>query len=111
MTIKKTIIMAQKEYAGKMIDLDENGYFSNSDQWSKEIATAMATENGDELTEKHFEVLEFIRKKVDAGESLTIRSIGKSGITDIKSFYKLFPGAPLKKATMYAGVAKPSSCV
>ena len=103
--------MAQKEYAGNMIELDDNGYFANSDQWSKEIAMAIASENGDQLTDKHFEVLEFIRNKVSSGESLTIRSIGKSGVTDIKDFYKLFPGAPLKKATLYAGVAKPSSCV
>ena len=103
--------MAQKEIVGKMIDLDENGYFLNSDQWSKEVAIAYATENGDTLEDKHFEVIEFIRKKVAEGSSLTIRSIGKSGIVDIKGFYKLFPGAPLKKATKYAGVSKPSSCV
>lgn len=103
--------MAQKEYAGTMIDLDDNGYFTNSDQWSKEVAAAMAAENGEELSDTHYEVLEFIRNKISEGSSLTIRSIGKSGITDIKNFYKLFPGAPLKKATMYAGVAKPSSCV
>ncbi len=103
--------MAQKEYAGKMIDLDDNGYFTNSEQWSKEVAIELAKENNEELTDKHFEVLEFIREKISSGQSLTIRSIGKSGITDIKSFYKLFPGAPLKKATLYAGVSKPSSCV
>ena len=103
--------MAQKEYAGTMIDLDDNGYFTNGDQWSKEVATAIAAEDGDELSDLHFEVLEFIRNKVAKDESLTIRSIGKSGITDIKNFYKLFPGAPLKKATKYAGVSKPSSCV
>ena len=103
--------MAQKEFAGIMIDLDDNGYFTNSEQWTKEVASAMAAENGEELTDTHFAVLEFIRGKVSNGDSLTIRSIGKSGITDIKNFYKLFPGAPLKKATMYAGVSKPSSCV
>ncbi len=103
--------MAQKEYAGKVIELDDNGYFTNPDQWTKEMAKEMAKENGEELTDKHFEVLEFIREKIKSGQSLTIRSIGKSGITDIKSFYKLFPGAPLKKATLYAGVSKPSSCV
>ena len=103
--------MAQKEIAGKMIELDDNGYFTNPDQWSKEVAAAYATENGDVLEDKHFEVLEYIRTKVKEGSTLTIRSIGKSGIVDIKGFYKLFPGAPLKKATKYAGVAKPSSCV
>ena len=103
--------MAQKEYAGTMIDFDDNGYFTNSDQWSKEVATAIAAEDGDKLSDLHFEVLEFIRNNAKEGSSLTIRSIGKSGITDIKNFYKLFPGAPLKKATKYAGVSKPSSCV
>lgn len=103
--------MIKKEYAGKIIELDDNGYFINPDDWSREIAAEMAKENGEELTDKHFEVLEFIRKKVKEGSSLTIRSIGKSGITDIKGFYKMFPGAPLKKATLYAGVSKPSSCV
>jgi len=103
--------MIKKEYAGKIIELDDNGYFTNPDDWSREIAAEMAKENDEELTDKHFEVLEFIRNKVKEGSGLTIRSIGKSGITDIKGFYKMFPGAPLKKATLYAGVSKPSSCV
>ncbi len=103
--------MAQREIAGKMIDLDENGYFVNPDQWSKEVAIAYAAENGDTLTDKHLEVIDYIREKVSSGQTLTIRAIGKSGIVDIKGFYKLFPGAPLKKATKYAGVSKPASCV
>ena len=103
--------MTQKKYAGTMIEFDDDGYFTDSAQWSKEIAAAIAAENGEELTDTHYQVLEFIRNKVNEGSTLTIRSIGKSGITDIKGFYKLFPGAPLKKATLYAGVSKPSSCV
>jgi tRNA 2-thiouridine synthesizing protein E len=42
---------------------------------------------------------------------LTIRSVGNSGITDIKGFYQLFPGAPMKKAAKIAGITKPASCV
>lgn len=103
--------MAQKEFAGVMVELDDNGYMVKPEQWTREIAAAMASENGEELTDTHYAVLEFIREKVESGANLTIRAIGKSGITDIKNFYKLFPGAPLKKATLYAGVTKPSSCV
>ena len=103
--------MAQKEYAGTVINFNDEGYFTDSAQWNKDVAIAYAKEEGDELTDKHIEVLEFIRKKVLGGDTLTIRAIGKSGIVNIKEFYKLFPGAPLKKATKYAGVAKPSSCV
>ena len=103
--------MAQKEFAGKKINLNSDGYFTDKSQWTPEIAKAMAEAEGLELSGKHIEVLEFIRKKEASGATLTIRAIGKSGVTDIKSFYKLFPGAPLKRATKYAGVPKPSSCV
>jgi tRNA 2-thiouridine synthesizing protein E len=83
----------------------------NSSQWTKEIAAEIAKEEGIELTDKHFELIDFIRNKVEKGEALTIRGIGKSGIVDIKGFYQLFPGAPLKKATKISGVPKPASCI
>ncbi|HOP03109.1 MAG TPA: TusE/DsrC/DsvC family sulfur relay protein [Tenuifilaceae bacterium] len=103
--------MAEKVYAGKTVSVTDDGYMSDPNQWSKEIAVEIANEEGLSLTDKHFEVIEFIREKTVKGEALTIRSIGKSGIIDTKGFYELFPGAPLKKATRIAGIAKPSSCV
>ena len=48
------------------------------------LQSEMAKEEGIELTEKHFEVLEFLRNANAKGETLTIRKVGKSGITDIK---------------------------
>lgn len=103
--------MAQKEYAGVLVDVNDEGYLENSEQWSKEVAQAIALELSIVLTEKHFQVIDFLRERVAKGEALTIRSIGKSGIVDIKGFYELFPGAPLKLATKIAGVKKPLSCV
>ena len=103
--------MEQKNYAGNAIDLNEDGYMVNFDQWNKDVAVEIAKEEEIELTDKHFEVIDFIRNKVKNGETLTIRAIGKSGIVDIKGLYTLFPGGPLKKATRIAGVVKPASCV
>ncbi len=103
--------MSQKEYAGKVIEVNEEGYFVDAGQWTPEMAKEIAEEEGIEITEKHMKVILFIREKVLSGASLSIRSIGKSRIVDIKEFYQLFPGAPLKKATKIAGVAKPSSCI
>ena len=57
------------------------------------------------------EVLDFIRNKVADGATLTIRGINKSGVVDAKTFYQMFPGAPLKKSTKIAGVPKPESCI
>ncbi len=103
--------MAQKTFAGITIDVTDEGYMTSSSQWTKEIAVEIAKEEGITLTDKHFAVIEYLRDRVAKGEALTIRSIGKSGVVDTKGFYELFPGAPLKKATKIAGVAKPASCV
>ena len=103
--------MPQKEFAGKTIEVNDEGYLVNKADWSKEIAAEMAKEDGIELTDKHYEVLEYLRDQEAAGASLTIRRVGKSGITDIKGLYQLFPGGPLKKSSRIAGIPKPASCV
>ena len=103
--------MAQKTYAGVTVDVNDEGYFTDPSQWTKEIAAEIAKQEGVELTEKHYEMLEFLRNKQAAGEQLTIRGINKSGIVDAKTFYQMFPGAPLKKSTKIAGIPKPTSCV
>ena len=103
--------MAEKTLAGKIVEVTDEGYLVNRDDWSKEVATEMAKVDGIELTEKHFEVLDYLRKEQAAGTTLTIRKVGKSGIVDIKGLYKLFPGGPLKFSSKYAGIPKPASCV
>lgn len=103
--------MAQKTYAGVTVNVNDEGYFTDPSQWNREIAAEIAREEGIELTEKHYQILEYLRNKYLAGEQLTIRGINKSGIVDVKDFYQMFPGAPLKKATKIAGIPKPTSCV
>lgn len=103
--------MAEKNYAGVTVSVTDDGYMSNSSQWTKEIAAEIAKEDEIVLTDKHFAVIDFLRDKAAKGESLTIRAIGKSGVVDTKGFYELFPGAPLKKAMRIAGLPKPTSCV
>jgi tRNA 2-thiouridine synthesizing protein E len=103
--------MAEKTVAGVTIQVNDEGYMTNSSQWTKEIAIELAKEANIVLTDKHFAVLEFLRQKTAAGENLTIRRIGTSGIVDIKEFYQLFPGGPLKMSSKIAGIMKPLSCV
>jgi len=103
--------MAQKTYAGVTVDVNDEGYFTDPSQWTKEIAVDVAKQEGVELTDKHYEMLEYLRNKFNSGDQLTIRGINKSGIVDVKTFYQMFPGAPLKKSTKIAGIPKPTSCV
>lgn len=103
--------MENKTIAGVEITLNEDGYMSDPSQWTKEIAAELAKEDGIELTDMHYDVLEYLRAETAAGAGLTIRKVGKSGITDIKGLYKLFPGGPLKLSSKYAGIPKPTSCI
>jgi tRNA 2-thiouridine synthesizing protein E len=63
--------MAQKTYAGKTVDVNEEGYFTDPSQWTKEIAVEIAKEEGIVLTDQHFAIIEFLRKKFLAGETLS----------------------------------------
>lgn len=103
--------MAQKTIAGQTVNLTDEGYLEDYTQWNKEIAKEIAREEEIELTDKHFQILDFLREKHGEGTELTIRKVGKSGIADIKELYKLFPGGPLKKSSRIAGIPKPTSCV
>jgi len=97
--------------AGLNVDVNEEGYLTDSTQWNEEVAYEIAKEEEVELTEKHFELLNFLRKQHEDGVDITIRKVGKSGLVDIKGFYTLFPKKPLKKSSRIAGIPKPSSCV
>jgi len=103
--------MGQVELANKMVDVTPEGYLTDPGQWDKAIAMAIADDLKIPLTDKHFEVIAFLREKHLAGEGLTIRKVGKSGIVDVKGLYKLFPGGPLKYSSKIAGIPKPASCV
>jgi dissimilatory sulfite reductase related protein len=103
--------MAEKVIAGVTVNVNAEGYFENPSQWNREMAVEMSNEYGIQLTDKHFAVLEFLRQKHIGGDQLTIRKVGTSGITDIKEFYQLFPGGPLKISSKLAGIPKPTSCV
>ena len=103
--------MATKSYAGVNVDVTDDGYLTDPAQWNKDIAAEIAKEEGIDLTDKHFEVIDFLRSENEKGTQLTIRMVGKSGITDIKGLYQLFPGGPLKYAAKIAGLPRPTSCV
>jgi TusE/DsrC/DsvC family sulfur relay protein len=110
LSFKSFTVMAQKIFAGVTVDVNEEGYFTNPAQWNKAIAAEIAESEGILLTGKHVEILDFLRARHAKGETLTIRMVGNSGIIDVKGFYGLFPGAPMKKAAKIAGIPKPASC-
>jgi tRNA 2-thiouridine synthesizing protein E len=101
----------KKIIADREIDVNEEGYLVDFNQWDKEVCTYLAEEQGISMTEKHWEVVEYLQDKFQKEEPLSIRGIKKSGVINIKEFYELFPGGPLKKSTLIAGIPKPKSCI
>ena len=101
----------EKVYAGKTVSVDKEGYLTDLSKWNKDIAMDIAKEEGVELTDKHFEVLTYLQDQHKKDVALSIRSIGKSGVVDIKQFYELFPKGPLKISSKMAGIPKPKSCI
>ena len=93
------------------VNRNEEGYLTDFSQWTKEVGNAIAKEQDIEMTDKHWEVVDYLQNKHKNEESLSIRGIKKSGVINIKDFYDLFPGGPLKVSTKIAGIPKPKSCI
>jgi TusE/DsrC/DsvC family sulfur relay protein len=102
----------KKMIAGTEVDVNEEGYLTEPTQWNEAIAHSIAAEESvGPLTEEHFKLIKYLRAQYTAGQALTIRGIGKSGVVTTKQFYDLFPGGPLKKASKIAGIPKPVGCI
>ncbi|MFD0763056.1 TusE/DsrC/DsvC family sulfur relay protein [Lutibacter aestuarii] len=97
--------------AGIKVIVTEDGYLEDFSNWNKEIGNEIAKNEGIEMTDRHWEVINWIQEQVKAGTALSVRGVKKSGVVDIKEFYALFPGGPLKVSTKIAGVPKPKSCI
>jgi len=93
------------------INRNEQGYLTDFSQWTKEVGTEIGKENDIEMTDQHWKVIDYLQEKHNKDEALSIRGIKKSGVVNIKEFYALFPGGPLKTSTMIAGIPKPKSCI
>ena len=96
---------------GKEVKLNDQGYLTDFNDWSREVAFALAEEEGITLCENHWPIIKHLQEQHLQDVALSIRKVGKSGIVDIKGFYALFPGGPLKKASRIAGIPKPASCI
>ncbi|MEF8795096.1 MAG: TusE/DsrC/DsvC family sulfur relay protein [Salinivenus sp.] len=104
--------MPQVGIAGETIDVNEEGYLTDPEQWTPDVAREIAQVEGIDLTDQHWAVLEYLREQHAEDTKLTIRRVGKSDVVDsVKEFYDLFPDGPLKKASKIAGIPKPASCV
>jgi len=105
--------MSQKLYGTATVDVDAEGFLTDFSQWTREVAEAIAKEEGiGELTPSHWKVIEFMHKEFkENGQVPSVRKLNKSGVISTKELYEIFPGGPAKKAARIAGMKKPEGCV
>ena len=105
--------MADRDFGGVTVKLDDDGFLTDPAQWTKEVAEGLAKDVGiDPLTDRHWVVLDFVRKDTATeGEPPGVRRITKLTDVSMKEMYKLFPKGPGILASKLAGYGKPQGCV
>jgi len=98
-----------------MSDLETtpSGFLVNIEDWTEELALEIAKEEGVELTEKHWDVINYLRDEFinNAGNQPNTRNMTKAMAKawgekkiDAKVLYDLFPGDPSKQAGRIGGL-------
>jgi TusE/DsrC/DsvC family sulfur relay protein len=107
------------EINGKTYETDEEGYLADLSQWDEDVATYMAQEDDIELSDAHWEVINFLREyyeeyQIAPAVRVLTKAIGKKLGKDkgnSKYLYQLFPYGPAKQACKFGGLPKPTGCV
>ena len=103
----------------KSIESDPNGYLLNLDDWSEDVAQALAAEEDIELTDQHWEIIHFLRNYyLEFGNSPNVRSLMKIIAKKLgaekgtrKYLYDLFPLGPSRQGCRIAGLPRPNDCI
>jgi len=104
--------MSTTTIAGKEVQVNDEGFMTEYDEWSEEIGANLASAIGIEMTDDHWKAIRFLRSDfTDQGETPTLRRVQTVGGIPTKQLFKLFPKKPAKKMAYVAGLPKPKGCV
>ena len=111
--------MSAVELEGKTYETDEEGYLVNLGEWDEIIAAYLAKEEKVEMSESHWEVVNFLREyyndyQIAPAIRVLTKAIGKklgAEKGNSKYLYELFPYGPAKQACKIAGLPKPTGCI
>lgn len=100
------------ELNGKSIETTPTGYLADIADWSEDLAKLIAVEEGVELTEKHWDLMNYLRDEFinNGGNQPNTRNIIKEMASkwgskpSQKDLYELFPNDPSKQGGRIAGL-------
>ncbi len=98
---------------GIELELDEDGFIQDPEDWNEAVAADLAkTEGVEELTENHWKIVHYLRDYyLQYNMAPMIRKLCKQTGFKLKEIYDLFPSGPAKGACKVAGLPKPTGCV
>ena len=98
--------------AGQEVHVNDEGFLTEYDEWSRDVGAQLAANIGIDMTDDHWAVIDFLRSDfTEQGETATLRRVSAVGGFPTKSLFVLFPKKPAKKMSYIAGVPKPAGCV
>ena len=94
------------EVNGQEIATSDTGFLTNIEDWTEDVATVIAQQEGIELTQKHWDVINYLRdefinnKENQPNTRNMIKDMGKlwGEKIDSKALFDLFTGNPSKQA-------------
>ena len=98
---------------GKEIATTDSGFLQNLEDWSEDVAQAIAAEEQLELGERHWDLINLLRDEYinNGGNQPNTRSLVKAlsktwddKSVNAKTLYDLFPGDPSKQGGRIAGL-------
>ena len=100
------------EVGGQTVETDKNGYLVNVDDWSEDVAKVLAEQEGVELSDKHWDLINYLRDEFinNGGNQPNTRNIVKAMSAKWnekigqKDVYELFPKDPSKQGGRIAGL-------
>jgi tRNA 2-thiouridine synthesizing protein E len=97
------------------MNLDNEGYLVDPDDWNEQVAETLARQEGIALTEEHWGVLRFMRRyyeehAIPADARFAIKFLAEErghGAGARKRLFELFPYGYVKQACRIAGMRRP----
>lgn len=105
--------MSAMQIAGQELEFNHNGHLARFDDWSKEVAEALAHKEGLRLTDCHWSVINYLREyyaefETSPSARLIIKNIGDKLTMNApctrKTLDSLFPRGGCKQACRLAGL-------
>ncbi|MBD3642420.1 MAG: TusE/DsrC/DsvC family sulfur relay protein [Marinobacter sp.] len=99
---------------------NNEGFLEDASAWTPQVAETIAAEDAIELSDNHWEIIEFLRDFYKEHEvsppsnRLFVKAVKEAfGEEKGNSIYlmQLFPGTPAKTACRIAGLPRPTNCL